>query len=470
MNKMARKPSADPVQEKLRQNKTVWNKEVSVFIDNLIHFKKMMNGMPSKFHQEKSNIKEPIPADPVTILGVLVSDFNEIAQKGNQITDEQLSYSKTRRKKQVVTPNQPANISLPPLKSSLDQIEELEVLASNKLTRFLSRLKGPWFGSSPEARKRRHRISFLNSCVGLNKIYDELEYEILGSSPESIFISSRLISKLEDDLYVLAKSLDNYATEFKSEKTQNVSTPSEIDVTKNEPVKQENPILDDSTFKLVESIKLDYRNNQDNFTDIDSDLEKFFLQAVTIYDGAQSRKDREQAAKNVINLYKSILLSLNAARGTNASSLSELINQKKASYQLQVVADNMVGKWFRKTKQKLNVMDKTHATRLDIAERAKQSKKILDEAMNSLSKDLDPEIIKVYLSSLTEIFIKIKELIKPLEAYIRGKGYTSQFINLLERGKLTDQTIDLSKDQKEKFKKMLETKELRNLSKLQGLK
>jgi hypothetical protein len=64
MIKSARKPSSDPVQEKLRQSKAVWNKEVSIFVNDLIHCKKLMNGWPSKFHMEKSFIKEPIPADP----------------------------------------------------------------------------------------------------------------------------------------------------------------------------------------------------------------------------------------------------------------------------------------------------------------------------------------------------------------------------------------------------------------------
>src|SRR5574338_50285 len=105
--KTARKPSSDPVQEKLRQNKALWNKEVSTFVNDLIHLKKMMNGWPSKFHKERSRIVDPIPADPATIIGSLAGDFQEIAQKGNSIVQEQVNYAKNRRKKQ------PKQLNLP---------------------------------------------------------------------------------------------------------------------------------------------------------------------------------------------------------------------------------------------------------------------------------------------------------------------------------------------------------------------
>src|SRR5690348_6395186 len=100
MIKVVAKPSTDPLQEKLRQSKKIWNKQVSEFADNLFRLKDMMNGKPSKFYPEKSSIKEPIPGDPVTIIGSLVGDFQEISQKGNDIVRQQLEYSKSRRKKQ----------------------------------------------------------------------------------------------------------------------------------------------------------------------------------------------------------------------------------------------------------------------------------------------------------------------------------------------------------------------------------
>src|SRR4030042_2684905 len=99
MIKTARKPSTDPAQEKLRNDKAAWNKDVSAFVNDIIHLKKLMNGWPSKFYMERSFIKDPMPADPTTIIGSLLSDYQYIAERGNKIVEEQLNYSKTRKKK-----------------------------------------------------------------------------------------------------------------------------------------------------------------------------------------------------------------------------------------------------------------------------------------------------------------------------------------------------------------------------------
>src|SRR5512135_1467273 len=99
MEKIARKPSADPVQEKLRSDKASWNKDVSAFINDLIHIKKTMNGWPSKFFKERSRITQPIPADPGTVIGALAGDFQDIVNRGNAIIQEQIEYAKNRRQR-----------------------------------------------------------------------------------------------------------------------------------------------------------------------------------------------------------------------------------------------------------------------------------------------------------------------------------------------------------------------------------
>jgi len=95
--KIAKNTTPDPIQVKLRQNKKLWNKEVSSFINNLINLKKTMNGAPSSYHPERSTIKDPIPADPSSIINELTSDFQQLAQKGNSLIQEQINYSKNRR-------------------------------------------------------------------------------------------------------------------------------------------------------------------------------------------------------------------------------------------------------------------------------------------------------------------------------------------------------------------------------------
>lgn len=216
MIKVARKPSADPVQEKLRQAKVTWNKEVSSFINDLIHLKKTMNGWPSKFYQERSKITEPIPADAPTIIGSLAGDFQELAQRGNAIIQQQVEYSKARRKKQPkapmgtppqATPTTPAAPEAPEapkpdltqqltaynasdrlvkLASSFEGKYDLTAEASNPLTRFFSRLTNLPIGFGQAAEMRRLRMSMLSSCVKVFKNLEKLQVQIVRSSADSI--------------------------------------------------------------------------------------------------------------------------------------------------------------------------------------------------------------------------------------------------------------------------------------------
>ena len=108
--KTARKPSSDPVQEKLRQDKANWNKETSLFINKVLHFKKLMNGAPNLFFKQKSKITQPIPSNPTSILSSLTTEFQELAQNASGIVEEQLNYAKNHRSKQ---PKAPAQVALP---------------------------------------------------------------------------------------------------------------------------------------------------------------------------------------------------------------------------------------------------------------------------------------------------------------------------------------------------------------------
>lgn len=172
MEKTARKPSSDPAQEKLRSAKEQWNKSVSTLIGELIDFKRAMNGHPSRFtNNARSRITEAFSFDPATILGVLASDFQEIAQKGSAIVEEQANYAKTRRRSKPksftpTTTNVDQNWEAKPdlnqqLSASIDNYL-LIAEGSNPITRTISRLKGPWFfGEKAERRKRKTGYLFL---------------------------------------------------------------------------------------------------------------------------------------------------------------------------------------------------------------------------------------------------------------------------------------------------------------------
>lgn len=194
----------DPVQLKLRQNKKLWNKEVSTFINDLINFKKTMNGAPSKFHMEKGTIKEPIPADPATIIGVLADDFRQIAEKGNAIIDEQISYSKTRRKSQPKAPAAPATPEVAPPApaapgppdlskqlAAFEQKYDLVAEGSSKVSRFFTRLFNPTIGFGKGADLRRARMSMLNACADAYKDLGKFQVQVVKSSRESVEESNK---------------------------------------------------------------------------------------------------------------------------------------------------------------------------------------------------------------------------------------------------------------------------------------
>ena len=227
MIKTGRKPSSDPVQEKLRESKALWNKEVSEFINDLINFKKTMNGAPSKFYPEKGNIKEPIPADPASIIGVLAGDFQNIATKGNSIIQQQVDYSKNRRRSAPKagpittpepttpatineTPPSPANDLSKQLAASMEKKYNLIAEASNPISRFFTRLLNPRIGFSEAARVRRVRMSLLDACVKTYRDLGKLQVEIVKSSKESIVSSNKLLHKTWNDWTVVARGFNIY--------------------------------------------------------------------------------------------------------------------------------------------------------------------------------------------------------------------------------------------------------------------
>lgn len=228
IEKSARKPSSDPAQEKLRQDKASWNKEVSLFLNDVIHLKKMMNGWPSKFFKERSRITQPIPADPATIISTLANDFQELAQRGESLVQEQLSYSKSRRQKQPkapVTPGTPTTpeaqapaaptappTTAPPTGADLSkQLAAWETKyslvaeASNPISRFITRLLTPTIGFGEGARIRRLRMTLLRGCVETLKALKRLQKEIVKSSDNSIAESHKIMTDVWNHWTVVAR-------------------------------------------------------------------------------------------------------------------------------------------------------------------------------------------------------------------------------------------------------------------------
>lgn len=96
---LARKRSADPAQEKLREDKAIWNRSVSDLIAKVIAFKRGLNGRGEpRVGLPPSTIKEPFPPEIGSYLNNLADNYLSVIQGAEQIIVEQARYSETRRK------------------------------------------------------------------------------------------------------------------------------------------------------------------------------------------------------------------------------------------------------------------------------------------------------------------------------------------------------------------------------------
>lgn len=210
MIKEGRKHSEDPAQEQLRQSKDNWNAQVKGFIADLIQFKKLMNGSPSKYNKVKSKITQPIPSNPGTVLQQLSGRFQEIAQGGNEIVEQQVYYSQHHRMPKPKQPNAPQTPQAPQtpegapptaadlskqLAASLENKYELVAEGSNPFSRFFTRMTTRTRGSGPEADKRRLRMEMLDEAVTAYKLIGKFQVQIVSSDDESSENAHKIIKE-----------------------------------------------------------------------------------------------------------------------------------------------------------------------------------------------------------------------------------------------------------------------------------
>ncbi len=444
----------DPVQKALRERKKEWNKITREFIDDFLSVKRMINGSPSKFHMQRSRITEPIPQDPTTILGVLAKDFAQIVNQGNKIIEEQIAYvthfQATRKKPKQMElplpatpepgPQTPAidlskQLSLPSIASS--ELDELVSMGSNPFTRFFSSLKGPRFGKSAEAVKRRARLSLLLYSHKVYKLCSQFQKDIVKFKRSSddfegleeannalVDIENKLISMFKS-LQSAAKNLSNIngiplsdETEDKTkeppteDKTKEVPTEAPKDIVAPQSI---NPIYQEIENKIIP----DWNRSYTMFIDTNQDLQKRMLRLIERYNLASSADNSEKikmaTANQILNIYQQILLQLNSVRGTNGDSLSRIIELSSTagdnliSYELEAQAlpsaTKMHGKLMRGLFNRV-----TNSSRLLAYNYADEMSKELDHLMNVLEKDFDPdELMKLLNDIYFDKYFNMKE-------------------------------------------------------------
>lgn len=397
MIKTARKPSTDPAQEKLRNDKATWNKDVSAFVNDIIHLKKLMNGWPSKFYMERSFIKEPMPADPATIIGSLLGDYQSIAERGNKIVQEQLDYSRTRKKRQPKQMNLPFPAATPapaaPSESAapapdltqqlalpLAAAQQYELIAegSNPVTRFFTRLLTPTIGWSDAARIRRYRMSLLGQCVKVFKDLEQLQLEVVKSSDESLTSANKILHKTWNDWMIINKGFVIYKSNMpaivldtggeiappkgappkdRASKDQDQET-SELNTDPNAPIrgdyehepKDQDVIAPPSTKEQTnanEALILASAAIKDYKAFLEKDRSNLRIKDEAIYGPFHElaskfimppARNRIHIALPLVKMYREIIAQLNAKLGTSGNSLTEilaLVNSAAAKTKIQ---------------------------------------------------------------------------------------------------------------------------------------
>lgn len=489
MIKSGRKPSSDPIQEKLRLEKATWNKGVSSFVNDLIHLKKMMNGWPSKFHMEKSFIKDPIPADPATIIGSLAGEFQDIAQKGNKIVQQQLDYSKSRRKRQMKqlnlpTPATPTTPAAPaaPATPDLSQQLSLPVSAghyfdlisegSNPISRFFTRLLTPTIGISEAARVRKYRMSLLSSCLKTYKDLGKLQVEIVKSSKDSINNSNKILHQTWNDWSLVSRAffiyrsnmpetIENAGGELNKSKerdkekskddiinpTPSVNTlipgdfehdPSKAEIDRLEP---SHPVEFNSQeiISLASAAIKDYstviRKKNINLLIPDINVLRHFIDVAGKF--KMPSKNKLQDAQAVVKSYRALVDVLNIFHSTNSSSLEQMLSdvvmkleskipvkkttadlniekQQIYSIQMEKVAQDFLKKWFGKTRHQLSMFDKTSAYRLDIYKMCGEMRKIIDQIMDSLEKDMKVDDLEPMINQINRNMTSLRGFMRAI--------------------------------------------------------
>lgn len=460
MIKVADKPSMDPVQQKLRQAKKQWNKDVSAFIDNLIHYKKLVNGQPNKFFKERSSIKDPIPADPATILGTLANDFQELSQRGSEIISAQIEYSKTRKKKQPKqpdagvgvssmpsTPEAPAGPDLSKQLAAFEMKYGLIAEASNPVSRFFTKLLNPGIGFGEAARIRKYRMSLLTLCAKMHNDLGKFQVEIVKSSNDSINKSYNMLNdKIWHNWDLIYKGILTYKNNMpKSVVDSGGPIESPIETDKPAPFKSSKPpsVQDPAApapaavpayATLVGNIENDYKNNYgnvgvDNMGGADAELEVALLK----FKIAPADK-KDEAVKKVFKEYKNMIDKLNQSLGTNGKSLAEISAQKTKIASVDVMeklAQDFLWKWLGKTRHGLSSTI-TSGYRLDLFKNAEEVRENLNKMMDSLEKGMDLEELMTLASDVHRQFISMKGLTRALHAAMpKPKGKSQPLGSIL---------------------------------------
>lgn len=469
-------PAKDPIQQKLRDRKKAWNKQIRDFTSDLIAIKKVMNGSASKFNNSISKITNPIPGNPGTILSDLLSDFQNIISEGNEIVNEQSLYAKS--KKQATA--------------------SLNTFSSNEFSRFVSKFKGPvFFGSSDLKKQRILRLNILKSCADIEKEIKDLQGDILSSGNEDNIKKTKSSTQdIQKKLYQIVNQLNEYMKLSYSDtqvdhpqKKVEDHDDGDSDGARHYPLddvsilnkKDKHIDSSDGLFPRIpesdsglsqEDLKIkalvnDFLLNKDSFSfTFASSIVNYFNTNITVYFNTDDEYNKDQAKNNIITCYTTLLEYANSHSKTNGKSFNEIVLTREAATKthLEIYAHNTLTKWINRKLTQMSVSDKTSFLRLKVDELLSDSKSIVNSLMDELEKDKPVDL--VFARNQLKSVIKNMQVVYRLLDSLSGKRFVgdwdpdvlSTVVNQIGPHHLSD-------EQKSRLKRNLEIKQVNQLAK-----
>jgi hypothetical protein len=466
LSKVARKTSNDPVQEKLRSSKDVWNKErVKPFIHSLIEVKKAINGRGSQsLGIAPSNIKDQLPEQIGSILNELASSFSTIVSDANHIIDAQKYYSEHRRKPQ---PKQPLAVTT-------DFQPELIANASWAGSRMWARVS---LLKKIDRTNRRLRLEMLNSGAEISKALKGFEFDILNYKNEDSIADaiqklsnicnlgfSSVFLSIYDKYHLLINNTagivpDKNVNKPSEKPAETIKPPIYVQTEQAKPdkkrsIKEEPKPIEQAKPSNNPSIIDRFKEVYDQLTSIeivintisntDESLEKaaklqsmrsdlmhdafVFSDLINRSDHGKSQIELEKLGQDIIEIYNQLLVAAVETFGPakDFDELAQKIGKKmKISEYLEIIenqerikkiANKAISKWLNRNWLSINSSN-IDMVRLNMAETSTKVRKELNSLMDYLEdRDADLEKISkklsdtcVILSDLTEQAVSLSK-------------------------------------------------------------
>lgn len=466
MEKSAAKTYKDPALNKLVQEKALWNRQVSSLINDIIHFKKSMNGWPSKFYKERTRITQPIPVDLSSILGKMTGDFQDIASQGNSILREQSDFVKNhlnRKSNQALDKlektqgpeNAPPTAKPGPdlsqqlgkglasqeshlvkLATAFEVKYELEAMASNPISRFVTRLFNPKFGFGEKARVRRIRMTMLDNCVKSYKELKKLHKEIVKSSKSSILSSHKMMTLVWNYWNAVNRYFSTYKsirpeiakedgglievpalrTERSEEQKEQANEEAREQGQEPEESPSEPPLVDEIPLLKFERAKnlikdtINFGARLKSPKGTTSELTALVNTLTSL-----PKKDMFNAItkSNIDEVYQRAVANLNQELSTNGVSFKDIAKQLTQKAAQPKVVEAQLGRWVGKGRHQL-IPGATSGPRIEVYNFITQIKKDLNVVMDLLEKGFDEVAITTAIGQVNREMITLRTMMRSL--------------------------------------------------------